>query len=82
MTVFSGEEISGSEGSGSEEMDEGEDEAGEGGERRRKRRGTALHHCARSAESDMEKCQLLVYFNALKPYLVPLLRERGSSTAA
>uniref|UniRef100_A0AAR2KB12 Kinesin motor domain-containing protein n=1 Tax=Pygocentrus nattereri TaxID=42514 RepID=A0AAR2KB12_PYGNA len=34
-----GEEISGSDGSGSEEMDEGEDEAGNGGERPRKRRG-------------------------------------------
>lgn len=34
-----GEEISGSEGSGSEEMDEGEDDAGEGGEIRRRRRG-------------------------------------------
>jgi len=35
----SGEEISGSDGSGSDDMDEGEDEVGEGGERRRKRRG-------------------------------------------
>ncbi|KAM6978040.1 kinesin-like protein KIF3A isoform 2-T2 [Aplochiton taeniatus] len=36
-----GEEISGSEGSGSEEMDEGDDEgAGEAGEGRRKRRGS------------------------------------------
>uniref|UniRef100_A0A8B9KLW5 Kinesin-like protein n=1 Tax=Astyanax mexicanus TaxID=7994 RepID=A0A8B9KLW5_ASTMX len=35
-------EISGSEGSGSEEMDEGEDEAGIGGERPRKRRGKCL----------------------------------------
>ncbi|GAA6093065.1 kinesin-like protein KIF3A [Tachysurus ichikawai] len=34
-----GEEISGSEGSGSEDMDEGEDESGGAGERRRKRRG-------------------------------------------
>uniref|UniRef100_A0A8C7DFH6 Kinesin-like protein n=1 Tax=Oncorhynchus kisutch TaxID=8019 RepID=A0A8C7DFH6_ONCKI len=34
-----GEEISGSEGSGSEEMDEGDDEGREGGEGRRKRRG-------------------------------------------
>ncbi|KAF7702335.1 kinesin-like protein KIF3A [Silurus meridionalis] len=34
-----GEEISGSEGSGSDEMDEGEDDATDGGERRRKRRG-------------------------------------------
>ncbi|KAK3558341.1 hypothetical protein QTP86_017253, partial [Hemibagrus guttatus] len=34
-----GEEISGSEGSGSEDMDEGEDETADGGERRRKRRG-------------------------------------------
>ncbi|XP_045580152.1 kinesin-like protein KIF3A isoform X5 [Salmo salar] len=33
-----GEEISGSEGSGSEEMDEGDDEGREGGEGRRKRR--------------------------------------------
>ncbi|KAK7922875.1 hypothetical protein WMY93_009777 [Mugilogobius chulae] len=33
-----GEEISGSEGSGSDEMDEGEDEAGEAGEGRRRRR--------------------------------------------
>ncbi|XP_073676339.1 kinesin-like protein KIF3A [Garra rufa] len=33
-----GEEISGSDGSGSEDMDEGEDEVGDGGERRRKRR--------------------------------------------
>ncbi|XP_038849436.1 kinesin-like protein KIF3A isoform X1 [Salvelinus fontinalis] len=35
-----GEEISGSEGSGSEEMDEGDDEGREGGEGRRKRRGS------------------------------------------
>uniref|UniRef100_A0A672MYW7 Kinesin-like protein n=1 Tax=Sinocyclocheilus grahami TaxID=75366 RepID=A0A672MYW7_SINGR len=34
-----GEEISGSDGSGSDDMDEGEHEVGEGGERRRKRRG-------------------------------------------
>uniref|UniRef100_A0A673Y5E0 Kinesin-like protein n=1 Tax=Salmo trutta TaxID=8032 RepID=A0A673Y5E0_SALTR len=34
-----GEEIFGSEGSGSEEMDEGDDEGREGGEGRRKRRG-------------------------------------------
>ncbi|KAM9495106.1 kinesin-like protein KIF3A [Clarias gariepinus] len=34
-----GEEISGSEASGSEDMDEGEDEAADGGERCRKRRG-------------------------------------------
>uniref|UniRef100_A0A4W6E4Z7 Kinesin-like protein n=1 Tax=Lates calcarifer TaxID=8187 RepID=A0A4W6E4Z7_LATCA len=34
-----GEEISGSEGSGSEEMDEGDDEGGEAGEGRRRRRG-------------------------------------------
>ncbi|XP_004067234.1 kinesin-like protein KIF3A isoform X3 [Oryzias latipes] len=34
-----GEEISGSEGSGSEEMDEGDDEAGEPGEGRRRRKG-------------------------------------------
>nr|ALP83459.1 kinesin family member 3A [Boleophthalmus pectinirostris] len=34
-----GEEISGSEGSGSEEMDEGEDETGEAGEGRKRRRG-------------------------------------------
>ncbi|XP_024151498.1 kinesin-like protein KIF3A isoform X1 [Oryzias melastigma] len=33
-----GEEISGSEGSGSEEMDEGDDEAGEHGERHRRRK--------------------------------------------
>ncbi|MEQ2285796.1 Kinesin-like protein kif3a [Ameca splendens] len=33
-----GEEISGSDGSGSEEMDEGEDDAGEAGEGRRRRR--------------------------------------------
>lgn len=37
-----GEEISGSEGSGSEEMDEGDDEGGEAGEGRRKRRGKKL----------------------------------------
>ncbi|XP_029627769.1 kinesin-like protein KIF3A isoform X1 [Salmo trutta] len=35
-----GEEISGSEGSGSEEMDEGDDEGRGGGEGRRKRRGS------------------------------------------
>ncbi|XP_029577945.1 kinesin-like protein KIF3A isoform X2 [Salmo trutta] len=35
-----GEEIFGSEGSGSEEMDEGDDEGREGGEGRRKRRGS------------------------------------------
>uniref|UniRef100_A0A8C1XP69 Kinesin-like protein n=1 Tax=Cyprinus carpio TaxID=7962 RepID=A0A8C1XP69_CYPCA len=34
-----GEEISGSEGSGSDDIDEGEDEVGDGSERRRKRRG-------------------------------------------
>lgn len=34
-----GEEISGSEGSGSEEMDEGDDEGAEAGEGRRRRRG-------------------------------------------
>lgn len=34
-----GEEISGSEGSGSEEMDEGDDETGDGGEGRRRKRG-------------------------------------------
>ena len=34
-----GEEISGSDGSGSEEMDEGEDDTGEGGEIRRRKRG-------------------------------------------
>ncbi len=34
-----GEEISGSEGSGSDEMDEGDDEGGEAGEGRRRRRG-------------------------------------------
>ncbi len=41
MLLFdcSGEEISGSDGSGSDDMDEGEDEVGDGGERRRKRRG-------------------------------------------
>uniref|UniRef100_A0AAY4ED55 Kinesin-like protein n=1 Tax=Denticeps clupeoides TaxID=299321 RepID=A0AAY4ED55_9TELE len=37
-----GEEISGSEGSGSEDMDEGSDDVGEGGERRRKHRGALL----------------------------------------
>lgn len=40
--LFPGEEISGSEASGSEEMDEGEDEAADGGERCRKRRGWIL----------------------------------------
>lgn len=34
-----GEEISGSEGSGSEEMDEGDDEGAEAGEGHRRRRG-------------------------------------------
>lgn len=37
-----GEEISGSEGSGSEEMDEGDDEGGEAGEGRRRKRGRKL----------------------------------------
>uniref|UniRef100_A0A673C1U9 Kinesin-like protein n=1 Tax=Sphaeramia orbicularis TaxID=375764 RepID=A0A673C1U9_9TELE len=37
-----GEEISGSEGSGSEEMDEGDDEGGEAGESRRRRRDNLL----------------------------------------
>lgn len=37
-----GEEISGSDGSGSEEMDEGEDEAGETGGGRRRKRGKNL----------------------------------------
>ncbi|XP_062380406.1 kinesin-like protein KIF3A isoform X1 [Sardina pilchardus] len=46
-----GEEISGSEGSGSEEMDEGEDEAGEGGERRRKRRGSDGSSSGNSSDS-------------------------------
>ncbi|XP_059202112.1 kinesin-like protein KIF3A isoform X2 [Centropristis striata] len=36
--LVEGEEISGSEGSGSEEMDEGDDEGGEAGEGRRRRR--------------------------------------------
>lgn len=40
--LFQGEEISGSEGSGSDDMDEGEDETADGGERRRKRRGWSL----------------------------------------
>lgn len=38
----SGEEISGSDGSGSDDMDEGELEVGDGGERRKKRRGMNL----------------------------------------
>ncbi|XP_041930231.1 kinesin-like protein KIF3A isoform X1 [Alosa sapidissima] len=46
-----GEEISGSEGSGSEEMDEGEDEAGEGGERRRKRRDSDGSSSGNSSDS-------------------------------
>lgn len=37
--VIAGEEISGSEGSGSEEMDEGEDERAEAGDGHRRRRG-------------------------------------------
>ncbi|XP_074529546.1 kinesin-like protein KIF3A isoform X2 [Halichoeres trimaculatus] len=37
--LVEGEEISGSEGSGSDEMDEGDDEGGEAGECRRRRRG-------------------------------------------
>lgn len=37
--LIAGEEISGSEGSGSEEMDEGEDEGAEAGEGHRRRRG-------------------------------------------
>lgn len=37
--VTVGEEISGSEGSGSEEMDEGDDEGAEAGEGHRRRRG-------------------------------------------
>ncbi|XP_055015500.1 kinesin-like protein KIF3A isoform X1 [Boleophthalmus pectinirostris] len=41
-----GEEISGSEGSGSEEMDEGEDETGEAGEGRKRRR--VLHRSSYS----------------------------------
>lgn len=40
--TIQGEEISGSEGSGSEEMDEGDDEGGETGEGRRRRRGKNL----------------------------------------
>ncbi|XP_048086687.1 kinesin-like protein KIF3A isoform X1 [Alosa alosa] len=46
-----GEEISGSEGSGSEEMDEGEDEAGESGERRRKRRDSDGSSSGNSSDS-------------------------------
>lgn len=39
LCVTAGEEISGSEGSGSEEMDEGEDEGAEAGDGHRRRRG-------------------------------------------
>ncbi|XP_070768866.1 kinesin-like protein KIF3A isoform X1 [Enoplosus armatus] len=39
--LVEGEEISGSEGSGSEEMDEGDDEGGEAGEGRRRRRDSS-----------------------------------------
>ncbi|XP_017559311.1 kinesin-like protein KIF3A isoform X1 [Pygocentrus nattereri] len=52
-----GEEISGSDGSGSEEMDEGEDEAGNGGERPRKRRDSGSSSSTGSACSVAQRSE-------------------------
>uniref|UniRef100_A0A672GID7 Kinesin-like protein n=1 Tax=Salarias fasciatus TaxID=181472 RepID=A0A672GID7_SALFA len=51
-----GEEISGSEGSGSEEMEEGDDEGGEPGEVRRRRRGKILASASSQISCQHLKC--------------------------
>ncbi|XP_030001200.1 kinesin-like protein KIF3A isoform X2 [Sphaeramia orbicularis] len=62
-----GEEISGSEGSGSEEMDEGDDEGGEAGESRRRRRDSSSSSSSNSSEFTRSS-------------LVPLLTEDKPQT--